>query len=181
MKGIWDQSVLSCLTKIPLPPAGIIAQVTCQIQPLTLMTGGKAWNKDLLEPEDQSHGNSSVPLPIWHLFKQRPKTLSGSHKVQLREQSIQVTHFTWTNWQLWNKHAKANSGWLGECLLTESQSETKPTPWWRFVQYWIHGPLVWHHLWTQSFLETLQLQPLALLGSVGPSVRLDANHTPMSN
>lgn len=36
-----DQSVLSCLTEISLPPAGIIAQVTCQIQPLTLMTGGK--------------------------------------------------------------------------------------------------------------------------------------------
>lgn len=35
-----DQSVLSSPTKICLPPAGIIAQVTCQIQSLTLMTGG---------------------------------------------------------------------------------------------------------------------------------------------
>lgn len=36
------------------------------------------------------------------------------------------------------------------CLLTESQSETKPAPRWRLVQDRIHAPLVWHHLSTQS-------------------------------
>lgn len=48
IKRTSDQSVLSSMTEIPRPPAGIIAQVTCQIQPLTLMTAGKAWNKDLV-------------------------------------------------------------------------------------------------------------------------------------
>lgn len=36
------------------------------------------------------------------------------------------------------------------CLLTESQSETKPAPRWRLVQNRIHAPLVWHHLSMQS-------------------------------
>lgn len=59
-----DQSVLSSLTEIPLPPAGIIAWVTCQIKPISFDDQRrKKQNKDL-EFRDQSHGRSSVPLPI---------------------------------------------------------------------------------------------------------------------
>lgn len=59
-----DQSVLSSLTEIPLPPAGIIAWVTCQIKPISFDDRRrKEQNKDL-EFRDQSHGRSSVPLPI---------------------------------------------------------------------------------------------------------------------
>lgn len=68
MKSTSDQSVLSSLTKTPPPPAEIIAQVTCQVQPLTLMTGGKHETKICRRTEDQSHESSSVPLPIWHLL-----------------------------------------------------------------------------------------------------------------
>lgn len=59
-----DQGVLYSPTEIPQPPAGITVWVTCQIKAISFDDRRrKEWNKDL-EFRDQSHGRSSVPLPI---------------------------------------------------------------------------------------------------------------------
>lgn len=89
-----DQSVLSCLTKIFLPPAGIIAQVTCQIQPLTLMTGGKHDTKNCcLTIKAES---SSLPLPLW-LLKDK---LTVNHTNKHADHSEVVTYPTLSSCRL---------------------------------------------------------------------------------